>query len=124
MLDLRITELPDEDPLAGGHDNQDRAPELSKPNRIGMVVGKLRPDQREQLGIEQGGVLVEQVREGPAAQAGLAVGDAILMLDQQAIDDLPGFNRILESLEAGRTVSLLIQRGEGRMFYALRIPKP
>ena len=56
-------------------------------------------------------------------QAGLAVGDVILMLDQQAVDNLSGFNRILESLEAGRTVSLLIQRGEGRMFFPLRIPK-
>ena len=124
MLEFRITELPDDDRLAGGHNAKDRAAEQVKPNRIGMVVGDLRPDQREELGIERGAVLVEQVKEGPAAQAGLAVGDAILMLDQQAIDNLSGFNRILESLAAGRTVSLLIQRGDERMFYALRIPKP
>ena len=78
----------------------------------------------EKLGIDRGGVLVELVKEGPAAQAGLAVGDVILMLDQQIVENLSGFNRILESLAAGRAVSVLIQRGEGRMFYALRIPKP
>ncbi len=123
-LEIRIAELPDEDQSAGARDDKGRALEQGKPNRVGMMVGELPADQREKLGIDRGGVLVELVKEGPAAQAGLAVGDVILMLDQQIVENLSGFNRILESLAAGRAVSVLIQRGEGRMFYALRIPKP
>ena len=88
-----------------------------------MVARDLSQEQREQLGIEEGGVLVESVSEGPAEQAGLAPGDVVLMLDSKPVQDLASFNRILESIEPGRSVAVLIQRGDGRMFYAVKIPK-
>ena len=68
-------------------------------------------------------MLVDRIEEGPAAQAGLSVGDVILMLDNTPVENLAGFNRILESLTPDRPVAVLIQRGDGRMFYALRVPK-
>ena len=118
-LEVTIAELPDEEQLAGGPD--EAAP--LKTNRLGLVVGNLTSDQRQQLGIEQNGVLVEEVAEGPAARAGITAGDVILMLDNQDVADLDGFNRILEAIDPGRSVAVLIQRGDGRMFYAIRIPK-
>ena len=118
-LEVTIAELPDEEQLAGGPD--EAAP--LKTNRLGLVVGNLTSDQRQQLGIEQNGVLVEEVADGPAAGAGITAGDAILMLDNQDVVDLDGFNHILEAIEPGRSVAVLIQRGDGRMFYAIRTPK-
>jgi serine protease Do len=118
-LKVTIAELPDDEQLAG---NFGEAVPL-KANRLGLVVETLTSDQRQQLGIDQGGVLVAEVGEGPAAQAGLTAGDVILMLDNQAVDDLEGFNRILEAIEPGRSVAVLIQRDDGRMFYAIRVPK-
>ena len=98
-------------------------PETAPTNRLGLVARDLTADQREQMGIEQGGVLVENLKDGPASQAGVAAGDVVLMLDNQSVDDLAGFNRILEAIEPGRSVAALIQRGDGRMFYAIRVPK-
>ena len=123
-LEVKIAELPEDDGAADDQGGQGAEPAASDFNRLGMVVIELRPEQREQLGIAQGGALVERVKEGPAAQAGLTAGDVILMLDHQTINDVAGLNRILEALEPGRSISVLIQRGEGRMFYALRVPKP
>jgi serine protease Do len=117
-LEVTIAELPDEEQLAGG--NGESAP--LKTNRLGLVVGNLTSDQRQQLGIEQNGVVVEEVAEGPAARAGITAGDVILMLDNQDVADLDGFNRILEAIDPGRSVAVLIQRGDGRMFYAIRMP--
>ena len=100
-----------------------REPVPDKVNRLGLVVRELTDDQREQLGVDQGGVRVESATDGPAAAAGITSGDVILMLDNQPVDSLEGFNRILEAIEPGRSVAALIQRGDGRMFYALRLPK-
>ncbi len=123
QLEIKIAELPDEGQSDDHSDDKGAgAPEV-KPNRLGMVVSELSADQREQLDLDKGGVLVERVTAGPATQTGLAAGDVILMLDGQAVDDLTGFNRVLEALEPGRSVAVLIQRGDGRMFYAIRIPK-
>jgi serine protease Do len=122
-LEVKIAELPEDDGAADDQGGKGAEPAASDFNRLGMVAIELRPEQREQLGIAQGGALVERVKEGPAAQAGLTAGDVILMLDNQTIDDVAGLNRILEALEPGRSISVLIQRGEGRMFYALRVPK-
>jgi serine protease Do len=49
-------------------------------------------------------------------------GDVILMLDNQPVQDLAGFNRILDAIPSGRSVAVLVQRGDGRMFHAIRIP--
>jgi serine protease Do len=67
-------------------------------------------------------VLVEGVEPGPAEQAGLISGDVILMLDNQPVQDLAVFNSILDAIPSGRSVAVLVQRGDGRMFHAIRVP--
>jgi serine protease Do len=118
-LEVKIAELPDDEQLAG----ISREPVPDKSNRLGLVARELTEDQRRELGVEQGGLLVESVKEGPAAAAGIASGDVILMLDNQSVESLEGFNGILEAIEPGRSVAVLIQRGDGRSFYALKLPK-
>lgn len=119
QLKVRIGELPEEEELAsnGG------APAQESANRLGIVVRDLTPEQRKQLGVEKGGVLVESLEAGPADQAGLNVGDVILMLDNQPVSSAADFNRILAGIDPGRSVATLVQRGEGRMFYAIKVPK-
>ena len=46
------------------------------------------------------------------------------MLDGQPVENLEGFNRILDGLAPGKSVAVLVQRDDTRMFYALRVPKP
>jgi serine protease Do len=120
-LEVRIAELPDDD---GADDDQSAgAPADGPVNRLGLAASELRAEQRDNLGIDRGGVVLDRVKDGPAVQAGLAAGDVILMLDNQEVADLAGFNRIVDALEPGRSVAVLIQRGDGRMFYAVRVPK-
>ena len=56
-------------------------PVQEESNRLGIVARELSADQRQQLGVDQGGVLVDTVKEGPAASAGITAGDIILMLE-------------------------------------------
>ncbi|EGV20310.1 DegQ family serine endoprotease [Thiocapsa marina] len=117
-LEVEIGELPEEDQLAA----RSSEPEKASANRIGLFVSELTPEQREQLSVTGGGVLVDDVERGPAEQAGLSSGDVILMLDNQTVQDLAGFNRILDAIPSGRSVAVLVQRGDGRMFHAIRVP--
>ena len=119
-LTIKIQELPEDDQLAAEPGPTDK-PEA---NRLGVVVRDLTPEMRRQFEIEQGGVLIESVDSGPAASAGLSAGDVILMLDNQPVGNLADFERILGAIEPGRATAVLVQRGDTRLFYALKLPKP
>jgi len=114
---VMIGELPEEGDMIANI-----TPERSTANRIGLVVGDLDAEQREQLGLEQGGVIVQEVEPGAAERAGIGPGDLILMFDHRPVNDAKQFRELLEDIEPGRSVAALIQRGDGRMFFAVRIP--
>ena len=71
-----------------------------------------------QLRSQGQGLLVLQV-EGAAQQAGLRRGDIILMVNRTAVIDENSFNQALN--HADRTVALLIQRGNSKLFLALEL---
>ena len=71
-----------------------------------------------QLRSQGQGRLVLQV-EGAAQQAGLRRGDIILMVNRTAVSDENSFNQALN--HADRTVALLIQRGNSKLFLALEL---
>jgi serine protease Do len=87
-----------------------------------LVVKDLPEDQAELLGIEDGGVLVDSVEDGPAQEGGIRAGDVILIFDGQPVPDKQAFRSLLDTVKGGRSVAVLVQRGDGRMFYPIRIP--
>lgn len=91
-----------------------------KSTSMGVQVRDLYPGEAQRLGASEGAVMVEQVAEGPARQAGIIAGDILLMLDQQRIQGQDHFQRLLADLESGRPVAVLIQRGGETLFLALR----
>jgi serine protease Do len=117
-VEVVIGELPDE-----GDQVIAAEPERATANSIGLVVGDLDSEQRNQLELEEGGVIVQEVKPGAAERAGVGPGDVILMFDNQLVKDASHFRELLEGVEAGRSVAVLVQRGDGRMFFAVRIPK-
>lgn len=112
-----IGELPDEGEPAATESKSTAA------NSIGLVVGDPNAEQRDRLGPKQGGVIVREVKPGAAKEAGINPGDVILMFDNQLVADAGQFRELLEGIERGRSVAVLVQRGDGRIFFAVRIPK-
>ncbi|HET9680225.1 MAG TPA: Do family serine endopeptidase, partial [Gammaproteobacteria bacterium] len=90
---------------------------------VGVQVRNLYPGEAQRLGASDGAVMVEQVMEGPARQAGIVAGDILLMLDQQRIQGQDHFHQLLADLKPGRPVAVLIQRGGETLFLALRPEK-
>ncbi len=118
-LTIEIGALPEEDaPLLTG-----AAPAKSAlDDKLKIAVADLEPEQRQQLQVDAGGVVVKDIENGPAAAAGLRVGDVILQLDNQKITDRKRFEEIAAGLKAGKTVPILIQRQGGPLFLAMKVP--
>lgn len=88
---------------------------------LNIQVVTLTPEQREESGVESGGVLVARVADGPAARAGLSRGDVILSLNGRAVDNPEQLTALVQKLPKGRPVPVLVQRGKVRLFLPLTI---
>jgi serine protease Do len=120
MIDVPVmlAELPEDSDIIVDPDRS----ESPAANRLGLVVKDLSAEERELIGIAEGGVLVDSVEEGPAQQGGIRAGDVIINFNNQPVSDMQGFGALLDELKGGQSVAMLVQRGDGRMFYPIRIP--
>jgi serine protease Do len=90
------------------------------PSRIGVVVEALPDPVQERAGVDHGVRVLEA--SGPAAEAGIRAGDIITRLNNQEIDSPATFADVVDSLTPGRSVPVLIVRGQAPTFLALRVP--
>jgi serine protease Do len=90
-------------------------------NRLAIVVSNLTSEQRERLDIPALGVLVQQVKEGPASKAGIQQGDVILRIQNNVVRGVADFDKMVKELPAGQSVAILIQRRGSPVFLALKI---
>jgi serine protease Do len=99
-------------------------PVPGKASRLGLTVAPLGEEQRAELEIERdAGVLVEEVKPGPAQAAGIRQGDVILKLGGDWVKSVDQFGQLSKELPGGRSVAVLVQRGKGPLFLALRLPE-
>ena len=109
-IDVSIGTLPEEGEEvadAGGKDGSARTS-----NRLGVNVVDLGAEQKKALDL-QGGALIRDVQDGPAALIGLRPGDVVTHLNNQSIDSAKTFNKVAEALPKNRTVSMRVLR-QGR----------
>ncbi len=102
-------------PAAGGGSRSDE-----RNATLGLGVEALPEGALERLNIK-GGVRVVSA-SGPAEEAGLREGDIITRMNNQAIDSLAAFAKVTGDLPKGRSVPVLIIRGEVPTFLAFRVP--
>ncbi|WP_298190746.1 DegQ family serine endoprotease [uncultured Pseudomonas sp.] len=108
-LQLTIGALPEDgEPLAG---NTASGVERSS-NRLGVKVVELTAEQKKSLDLN-GGVVISEVLEGPAALIGLRPGDVITHLNNQAINSAKTFTEVAQALPKNRSVSMRVLR-QGR----------
>jgi len=116
-LDVKLGKLEDREVKLAA--NGDGSPQGGTLN---VVVSDLTDAQRQQLGVEQG-VLVRQVGPGAAADAGVQPGDVLLQIDGKRVDNAEQLRKLAADLPTGKSVAVLVKRGEFSMFLALRMPE-
>ncbi|MGB5538544.1 MAG: DegQ family serine endoprotease [Gammaproteobacteria bacterium] len=114
---VTLGELPEE----GKELARARAPEAAQANRLGITVTPLTEEQINENGVSSG-VVVSQVDNGAAGRAGLRKGDIILSVDNKPVQDIKQFNAMVDGLQPGKSVAMLVQRGGSPTFLALKVP--
>lgn len=113
-LEITIAEL-EEDSVSGDGGESDQE---SSEARLGIVVEDLTEDQLAELEIEQG-VVVSRVVSREARRAGVQPGDVVVSVDGEEVGDTGDFRDIVDGLEPGTPVAVLVRRGGGSVFVAL-----
>jgi serine protease Do len=84
-------------------------------NALGLTVRPLQPEEKQAAKTE-GTLLVEEV-SGPAAEAGLQPGDILLGVNGTRVKSAAELQAAAK--KSGKTVALLVQRGEAQIFEVL-----
>jgi serine protease Do len=101
----------------------DSAPRSKAPvGPLGLMTKPLTAEQRQDAQVVSGGVLVDDVTEGPALRAGIRAGDILLQINGQQIDSTQRLAEVAGRLTPGATVPLLVQRRGAPLFLALDVP--
>jgi len=92
---------------------------------LGMSVVEITPEMARQLRLsERGGVVVNQVEPGSAAdEAGVRRGDVIREVNGQEVRGLSDYRSALARLKKGEVIRLSIKRGERSLYLTLRVPR-
>jgi len=90
-------------------------------SRLGLTLENVPDNAAERLGID-GGVRVVAAA-GVAAESGMRPGDVITKLNNREVRNLDDFAEIADELTSGRSVAVLVIRGQAPIFLALRVPE-
>jgi serine protease Do len=118
-LNIGVGEMPS--------DGSETAAPSSKPNgkveanKIGLTLKELTVQQKKKLNGKNGLLVVESV--GAAAQAGIRRGDVILGLNNNESQSVEQFNKQINAVAAGKTVAVLVQRGESTLYVPIKVSK-
>ena len=118
-LNIGVGEMPS--------DGSETAAPSTKPNgkveanKIGLTLKELTVQQKKKLNGKNGLLVVESV--GAAAQAGIRRGDVSLGLNNSESQSVEQFNKQINAVAAGKTVAVLVQRGEATLYVPIKVSK-
>ncbi|MCK7580592.1 MAG: PDZ domain-containing protein [Chromatiales bacterium] len=91
-------------------------------SRLNITVADLSNEQRRALGVEDQGVLVTSLDEGPAANAGLYPDDIILQINHNPVKTASQFVELAKELPKGKSVPVWVRRDSESLYLAVRLP--
>ena len=122
-LEVEIAALPES--LPGGEDDEKapgNAPATREETVLKIRVRELDKDERDELELAAPALMVEKVKPGPAAQAGLQAGDILLQLNFRELRSFKDLTAAVGAAPAPGKVPVLVQRDGKPLFLALNLP--
>jgi serine protease Do len=117
-LNMGIGEMPAE--TAEAAKNSKPLPK-SEANKIGLTLKELTPQQKKKLNGKNGLLVVDS--SGAAAQAGIRRGDVVLGLNNSESQSVDLFNKQINAVSVGKTVAVLVLRGESTLYVPIKVTK-
>ncbi|MEA3302809.1 MAG: DegQ family serine endoprotease [Pseudomonadota bacterium] len=90
---------------------------------LGLAVKDLNAEERKTLDVADGGVIVSKVTGDAAREAGIQVGQVIVMLQNHKIENVADFREQVKKLQRGKPAALLVQEKGGSRWLTLAIPE-
>jgi serine protease Do len=87
---------------------------------LGLILAEMNPADRKRLDLD-GGVVVRNLEDGPARDAGLQAGDVLLEIEGKRASTVAEAYRLLAHAPKTRPLLVRIQRGAVSRFVALRV---
>ena len=118
-ITVKIDELPEESELelAQGEPGEVIIKHLN------ISVSDLTKDERKQIDLDSGGVYVEKVEEGPAAESGIRKGDVLVKVNNEDVESARQLGELAGDLPVGKSFPILVLRRSGPVFLAMKIEK-
>jgi serine protease Do len=91
--------------------------DASTHGRLGLALRPLQPDEKQQVGVD-GGLLVQQA-SGPAAMAGVQSGDVLISVNGISVKNIEQVRAVVA--KSDKSVALLIQRGDAKIFVPVNL---
>lgn len=98
-----------------------KTPTKEEVNKIGLTLTALTPQQKKKLNGENG--LLVTSSTGAAAEAGIRRGDVVLGLNNSETQSVVQFNKQINAVRKGRTVAVLVQRGDSTLYVPIKVTK-
>jgi serine protease Do len=103
---------------------QQQKKQVSKGPDLGISVENLTGKIRQQTGYEEEGVIVSQVRRyGPAFEAGIRRGDLITAIEGNEITSVSQYNDAINKLEEGDVAIFNVMRGDNSFHAFVEYPE-
>lgn len=118
VLNVGIGEMPTE---ATEANVPSKASPKVEANKIGLTLRELTPQQKKKLNGKNGLLVVESA--GAASQAGIRRGDVVLGLNNSESQSVELFNKQINAVPAGKTVAVLVLRGETTLYVPIKVTK-
>lgn len=117
-LQVGVGEMPNEQAEVSQSTKESAKAEV---NKIGLTLKELTAQQKKKLNGKNGLLVIESV--GAAAQAGIRRGDIILGLNNSESQSVELFNKQINAVATGKTIAVLVQRGETTIYVPIKIVK-
>lgn len=117
LLKVKIGSAPSSDDSELAERYQNKRSQLHSP-RLGLVVTDL-PQKLQNN--QTRGVYIKEVKQGPAAFAGLIQGDIITIINGSLIHNVQEFKKVVAKLPTNRSIPVRVLRRGTAMFFPLKL---
>ena len=107
---------------------KDLVPDLEQKGRVtrgwlGVLIQKVTPDIAESLGLHDssGALVADVMKDGPAKEAGIQVGDVIVEFNGTAVKDSADLPLLVARTAVGKTVKVKVLRGKSEKLLDVKV---
>ncbi len=90
---------------------------------LNVSLRELTSSERKELGLNERGLLVEEVGQGAVAKAGIRPGDILLQLGPRPLKTVRDFEEAIAELPSGRPIAVQVRRGDSTLFVSMNLPE-